>query len=100
MKDYLENFKARNVNGKKLAIIDMSDLNDLVGSNLSHKLLIYKSINNLIQMVRILSKRASEFCLSYTKVFKFLQEIRPTKRHIAQPHLHDIESSRRSMQIH
>lgn len=51
MKDYLENFRSRKVNGKKLAVIDMSDLNDLVGS-LSHKLLIYKSINNLIQLVK------------------------------------------------
>lgn len=49
--EYLDNFRARNITGKRLATIDMSDLNDLIGSNLSHKLTIYKAINNLIQLV-------------------------------------------------
>ena len=52
--EYLDNFRNRNVNGKRLAVMDMSDINDLVGGNLSHKLAIFKSINNLLQMVKFL----------------------------------------------
>lgn len=49
---YVENFRLKNINGKKLSTLDMSDLGELIGgSNLNHQLVIFKSINNLIQLV-------------------------------------------------
>ncbi|CAF0808641.1 unnamed protein product [Brachionus calyciflorus] len=46
----IANFRLKQINGKKLTLIDLYDLNQLLSSNLSNKILVYKSIQNLIQL--------------------------------------------------
>ena len=52
--DFVDTFESNQINGKKLAVLELSDLDDILNdqdANLNQKLGIYKSIQNLLQMV-------------------------------------------------
>ena len=51
---YIPEFEARNITGKKLSLLERSDIDEILISsddaNLTHRFAIYKSIQNLLQM--------------------------------------------------
>lgn len=51
---YLENFQSKQINGRKLSVLDFSDLGELIESNFNHQILIFKSIQNLLQLVSLI----------------------------------------------
>lgn len=57
--NYVESFEAHKINGKKLAIMEQSDLRDILKDQqviLKHQLTIFKSIQNLLQLKHDLNK--------------------------------------------
>lgn len=58
--NYTKSFEAQNLNGKKLAILELSDLSDILKDHenavLNHQLTIFKSVQNLLQMKHDLNK--------------------------------------------
>jgi hypothetical protein len=74
-------FEARNLTGKKLALLDMTDLKEILhDSNLSHQLTIYRSLQNLLQMKHDLNKETLQsliFCVKkrIVSVLNYLQRL-------------------------
>ena len=49
--EYLKVFHENNLNGRKLMLLDISDLDSLLKTNLNNQLIAFNSIQNLIQFV-------------------------------------------------
>lgn len=57
--NYAKAFEDVNISGKKLTVLDQSELKEILqdqGANLNHQLTIYKSIQNLLQMRHEINK--------------------------------------------
>ena len=48
---YMDNFKENEINGKKLILIEMSDLSSLLETSLNNQIIVFKAIQNLIRFV-------------------------------------------------
>ena len=64
MQSYAEHFERHEVNGRKLALLEPSDLEEMSIDNSSHQLHIFKSIQNLLNVVSIffMMNRQSDHC--------------------------------------
>ncbi len=52
--DFISNFEQKQINGKKLILLESSDINELVTGNLAAQLVIYKSIQNFLNTVNFI----------------------------------------------